>query len=169
MRRVLAGLLFAIVVPWHRLSAQVQFGSTNIGLGQERNPVIAKLRQYYRVDTLPSSGDQWVVSSRKGPPYQFVGNLAFKAGKLSYISKAWSPGNDRDGSAVARAVVNALRSLAGSSDSGCTMKNSEISEPTLEAKTVEVRCGAHSVSISTPSADGKIGMGINETWRLEGF
>jgi len=145
------------------LSAQIQFGSTSLILGQERDSTLRRLRQLHRIESF-RTGDQWVVWS-KSPPFEAIGNIGFERGRLAFISRDWTRQDEDDGGAVARAVVNSLRSLGKGTPKACSISGQDIAQPNYDHKSVEIACGNHKVSISAGKREGNNFVAVFESWR----
>ena len=59
----------------------------DLKLGMEKEFVLSRLQSKYKLTE--QSKDSWFLIAKEGPPYEVVGGVGFKGGKLNWISKDW--------------------------------------------------------------------------------
>ncbi len=134
-----------------------QIGTVTLPLGWQRQVVLQRLAKHYDVD---ASG----IVRKKGPPYEILGSVGFEGGRLTSVSRIWKGAADTG----AGAIVSALSQLDG--DLSCRVRTGNTSGPDQEVKGVTVFCGAHSISISSGTHEGKPTQPtVTEAWRVRAF
>lgn len=160
-----AWLLVPALLLSQELQSQATIGSISLDLGGARADVLSRLRSVFRVDSMTTSAsDQWMLRNRQGPPSRVLGVVAFTAGRLSFISRAWDPAPPRDENSILQAVIRALSQLDAADAASCHVSGSRTSQPDSDFESVVVACGSHRVSISV-SVGRNAASGISESWR----
>lgn len=59
----------------------------DLKLGMEKEHVLSTLQSKYKL-TEPLK-DTWFIFTKEGSPYELIGQVGFKGGKLNWISKNW--------------------------------------------------------------------------------
>ena len=144
----------------------IQFGGFDLTLGMSQEAVLRKLSSIYTVSASDDVRGQWLVMQRQ--PTEFIGHIAFRNEKLTFVSKGWLDGPNSgkvDVSAVGDALHKAVQSATG--QGGFCIVNSDTSQ-SGDTQT-NIRCGHHTVVISVshanvPSTGGSISfITVNET------
>jgi len=69
----------------------ISLGPVRLHLAMSKELVIGALSPYYDVDELG------MVTTKKGPPHESVGQVVFKDGRLSQVWKDWTLKNQEEG------------------------------------------------------------------------
>jgi len=147
---------------------QILVGRESLHLGQTRAQVLTQLSDEFRLDSIASTGDQWVVESKAGPPFTLDAVVGFTAGRLSFVNRMWPIGGRGDQRETLTTVIRALSQLSGSSSHPCSVSASTSSEPSLELQSVSVSCGHHSINMIAGDAADSSAPTISESWSAEG-
>jgi hypothetical protein len=159
-------LIVAAVLTSSSAGAQVRIGSIDLALGAPRDSALALLRSEHSLDSVTSSPavDEWLIWSGERQSRRSDGVVKFRAGRLSFASRSWTPLDQRDGASIANAVIGALKTLARSNEPPCVVVPTDASAPDYQNESVEIQCGNHYVSISASRIRGGISLGISEAW-----
>lgn len=132
---------------------QIALGPVNMVLGTPESTVLNALRQTYRVDSVPNDS-KWIVENRDGPPFKLVGMIGFASGRLTEVSRMWTP-SDADSSPAdaVHAVINALLTLPHGR-SACSIEDRTQSAPDVDTHGVNVRCGERTIYIGIVREQG---------------
>ena len=150
------------------LSGQIRLGRAEVALGQSKETVLTAIRRTgTRLLQLKGDlSDAWSVGDGPGG-----GLIQFSEGILTSVSRAWTPSDESNGFEVARAVVGALTSLAGSGTEPCFLSPGGGTAPGSSSWVIRIECpGGRSASVAAVDSDG-YGKKINvsESWRLTDF
>src|SRR5271155_5836379 len=70
----------------------IYLGSTRLELGMAKDAVITNLSASYDVRLLGEGKfSSWLVNTKSGPPFIYIGNVVFKDGALNSVLKDWGP------------------------------------------------------------------------------
>lgn len=166
MRKIAGVLLFigAHGVGVVRVSAQ-QIGQVSVRLGEPKEAVVSRLRLYYLV--VPASSDTlfWSISDTTKwngtPNYGNVGHVQFRNGVLTSATRPWNEKPTTPVETVAL-LASALRQL--DSESECTVKSQRSQQPESQFDLIQVRCGAHLITLGTSTEAGNRFSQISESW-----
>ncbi len=120
----------------------IEFGNTVLRLGTPKVDVLAALEKYYSVDE-----NNGIVTTKAGPPYESVGTLIFKNGKLSEVWKQWSPDNQREGYETANNLYGVFNDLQSEGRIHCTLRTGSKQTNGGEVKSVFLLCDGKEVQI----------------------
>jgi hypothetical protein len=117
----------------------IELGSVELHLGEQKADVLARLvTAGYTTQPLSGDGNSFAVLRQQDKTWQFFGSLAFTAGRLTFISKDWTPTSSAYD--LANAIFFATKNLK---DRGCRfviLDPEENDQPAYQARTVYVSC-----------------------------
>jgi hypothetical protein len=129
----------------------VSLGSTELTLGMPQNAVIAALAAHFRLDQ--QSSGIWIVSTKRGPPFDTIGSLSFVDNRLATIRKYWGPENQQRGFEFASRLYWALKGLTANGREDCAVELSDNEGPAYNIKSISITCGGRAVEISTTHSE----------------
>jgi hypothetical protein len=133
----------------------LSIGSVALTLGMNETTVRERLSRY-ELDAVPDSSSVLIVCEHSAAIKNCLGEVAFKEGRLSFVSRAWPIDPKRP----LAAIVGALTSLRKSCPKSATITSDEVQAPDLLLNTVTVQCGNRRVAII--STDGKATGSVDE-------
>ena len=146
------------------LGAQT-IGMVSLRLGEPQASALAKLSQYYTLDSSIAVTGVWGVDERGTSPSNSLGAVAFREGRLFIVGRSWEP-DSADTQSFAITVIRALARLE--TESPCRVAHNGQSSPNGNAfEDVEVDCGNHWIRISTTKVRGRQTQQINESWQAD--
>ena len=155
----LAGSLVARSAPQSNPSdSTIVFGDFVLTLGANQDETLDKLAAVF---DLKNANGNWLIAQKGGPPFAFLGVVAFRNQKLTYASKSWGP-DIQSAAALAHALHNAVSAAYGSQRGGC-----DVSTATMGTDAVEtvIQCGRHRLDIYG-ALNAETRSTINESIRL---
>jgi|SRR5579884_3156242 len=142
-RLVVALLALTVVVPLFGQDEDLPIGSVDLNK--------------YQLDAVPNSSALLIVCQHSGLAKECFGEIGFKDGRLTFISRDWPI----DPKQPVAAVVGALTSLAKSCPTSLTVTPDPlVQEPNFSINTVTIRCGNRRVIVS--SARGNAQSSVDE-------
>lgn len=145
----------------------IYLGNTRLALGMPKDAVITNLSASYDVRLLGEEKfSSWLVNSKSGPPFTYIGNVVFKDGKLNSVLKDWGPDDSGAGVELATRLYGVLDGFSQEGRRDCHVTVGEKHEPAFEVKTVFISCGNKFVRIDIDQGD-KMGKTANITEVLE--
>lgn len=98
-------------------------------LGMPKSVIWSALEGKYKLANVEA--DIWVIEEITGPPHRLIGGLAFKDGKLSWISKDWG-GSGRESSLdFAKDLFSLLANLAEGGKGVAMIETNTVRQPGL--------------------------------------
>jgi hypothetical protein len=147
--------VFLVAAISSRASAQVHIGTIELQLGDSKVATLEQLRREFRVDSI-TDDDHWGIYNLDGPPYVAVGSVAFRTGRISLITREWSPGvGEATQADLMRAIVAALQTLLNDRQANCTLLDRSNRSPRAELSAIDVRCGNRRVSLTHSRFQGR--------------
>jgi len=147
--RVFLALAFSACLPQLSLGAEAGLfmAGTEMKLGMPEESLVAKLKESYK---LTSAGERgWLIFETNGPPYKYVGSIAFTRGRLSDISKEWGSFNDGEAVSFAKELFSLLSSVANDKVAPALVRpRVEVRQPGLIVSVIELRYPGRTISIS---------------------
>jgi hypothetical protein len=145
----------------------IYLGSTRLALGMPKDPVITNLSAIYDVRLVGEAKvSSWLVSTKSGPPFTYLGNVVFKDGKLNTVLKDWGPEDSEKGVEFATALYGVVDGFSQEGRRDCEVAVGRQHEPGFERKTISINCGNKGVTIDLRDSD-KMGRSANITEILQ--
>jgi hypothetical protein len=127
----------------------ISLGPVRLHLAMSKELVIGALSPYYDVDELG------MVTTKKGPPHESVGQVVFKDGRLSQVWKDWTLKNQEEGYELANHVYGIVNGFKQEGNTVCTLDTSTHQGPkTRIINTVFFHCGAKAIRLD--AAQGEV-------------
>jgi len=154
-----------------RPASSVAIGSVELRLNMRRDEVLSLLAPRY---TISADG---LITTRTGPPFQIAGTVSFSdSGFLSYVSRAWSPSDQREGVSTVEALCGALSQVTKPSENRVRNTTVQVCECTVfvystlspggEVKHIDIWDGAKTVSLNVVRGNaipGGAAIGVDES------
>lgn len=146
------------------LAAQDMGGSLLVGgvqlrLGMPKQQVLDTLTKHHRLSI--TGEDEWVIITKEGPPFETVGGVAFRSGKLSWISRQWENFPQGDAVRLANELYRALESLTnGDAAPVLVTIHRSPNQPGFQAAQIEFRTGSRNLSLIV--TEGRANLGGNQ-------
>jgi hypothetical protein len=160
--RCLLGILMLFVAavltnaehnPGQTTQDDISFGTVRLTLGMPQDVVLTTLGKSYDLEKV-NEGPQfssWFVHARAGTeklaPPKYVGNVAFKQGKLTSAMKNWGPENQQKGIEFANSLYDVVTSFTNEGRTVCSIETGRKKDPGYDSKTIFVTCGAKYIRI----------------------
>jgi hypothetical protein len=145
----------------------IYLGSERLALGMPKDPVITNLSAIYDVRPVGEEKvSSWLVSTRSGPPFTYLGNVVFKDGKLNTVLKDWGPEDSEKGVGLATALYAVLDGFSQEGRRDCEVTVGQQHEPGFDGKTISISCGNKGLTIDLRDSD-KMGRSANITEILQ--
>ncbi len=122
-------------------SHSISLGSVTVYVGMSRDSTIAALSTHYAVSDLGT------VTMKSGPPYESLGQVVFKDGKLSQVWKDWALSNQEQGYELANSLYGILDGFKREGRTACTLVTSADQDPKFETKTILLHCGEKQIRL----------------------
>jgi hypothetical protein len=139
-----------VVAQTTRVSRAAPAPTINVGidlqLGMSRDSIITQLAVNFKVVKIQSSADDWLVEE-KDSPMTTIGQLGFKAGRLTFASRHWTQGKE-DNYAFAQALWGAMSQMDKEAHHTCDFDVPTSRSPTSEISNVRFYCGAKRIDIT---------------------
>jgi hypothetical protein len=144
----------------------IYLGSERLALGMPKDPVITNLSAIYDVRPVGEGKASWLVSTKSGPPFTYLGDVVFKDGKLNSVLKAWGPEDSEKGVELATTLYGVLDGFSQEGRRDCEVTVGQQHEPGFESKTISISCGNKGVTIDLRDSE-KMGKSANITEILQ--
>ena len=141
----------------------ILLGGIQLELGMSQADALRKLEVVYTLTHLDFSPGNWAVIRRDGPPYDLMGNVIFKAEKLTAVNKHWGADGDETAGAFARALREAMDSVTRGGVRNCMISTAAASDSDGWRTTIE--CGRHRLWLLAPGPRSKVAASIIENLR----
>jgi len=142
----------------------ISLGS-NLELGTSESDVRNALAKNYDLVREASAAGHWLVAE-KDKPAEVLGVVAFKNGRLDFVTKRWlTRTEDQKGSAQgAKAVYAVLSEFIRQGERSCVIKTEEQQTPNLSTKISTIACGPKHLELLVNSIPGEADtVDINES------
>jgi hypothetical protein len=156
---IVVTLAVAAVAQRQTDDSAMQIGGIDVRLGAPQAATLKRFADIYDLRHADEmAGDNWFVLRRSGgPPYEAVGNLAFKDQKLTFASKAWTKNQTTTATDFAHAAYNALAS-ASQTQQPCTIA---VQDYNL-FRSARIKCGRRELTINAATGES-YASGVSET------
>lgn len=136
--------------PTPGLSESSVFVGADLRLGMERDDVLTKLKAFYKLIKMQTHNDneQWMIrdSSVDKTPLPLIGTVKFRGGKLTYVSRRWSRG-DEDNFEFAQLLRAAMEQIGKEGHHNCRFTIPTDRTPAAEFTYVDLHCGPKMIEI----------------------
>jgi hypothetical protein len=122
-------------------SRTISLGLTTLHIGMARDSAIAALSVNYNID------DKGIVMTKKGPPYDAVGSVVFKDGRLSQVWKDWSANDQEQSFELANNMYGLFDGLKREGRTACIADTGVSQGPKGESKAIFFNCGNKEIRV----------------------
>lgn len=136
LKSILFVVLFSVSVTVCFAKDQtIKIGETVLKVGMPQNEVLDELGKNYRLEQLQTNS--WLISSKSGPPYEVVVNVAFQNGKLNTVIKYWDAGFEQsDPVAFVATLFSLFKNLIEEGNEVALVSTGETRQPGVSSRSL---------------------------------
>jgi hypothetical protein len=125
--------------------SKIQIGGFDLQLRMGQDEALRMFVLVYDVQHQDNIAGTWTIVKKGGPPFEIVGLMTFRLGKLVFASKSWGPSaENQTASGLGLALHDALRALYQGRQRNCVVSTDTAGTVGVQTK---IQCGRRQLSV----------------------
>lgn len=155
MRKLMAIVLFALMLFGSASAAELPIGPMLFKLGAPQSSVMAEVRTHFRVIPVTGKPDMFFLAASNAPA-KVIGGISFKDGRLTWVQRNWGSFDDTArADEVARALYSAIESATAATGARASITTKVDRVPGTEFRSTYFQFPGRKVALLSTDGDNK--------------
>ena len=147
--KIISIIIFIFLIkPCYSQENSIWIAGQTLNLGMDKNRVIHLFQSDYNLMKLSDNKDEYLIVTKKGPPYRPSGVIEFENDKLIYIRKMWGQFEGNNIVEFGNTLNNLISKLNEKGETFAIVKSTVgAREPNIVSNTIDLSFGKHHIYI----------------------